>query len=567
MKRKLAVFIIVNTIYSAGLYSQSGWQMQPVFSFDKNKNIKYFDEISNAEKTIFPVMLYGFQDNTESDSLPINTSNFWAEADKWGFNIIYSQKSDNKHDIFYKYQRNFINNCNKYSKLCMLKWNAIHDVSGIFAFPDEPISSTNYVASDFHYIKSINTNKNPDVLGYLNFSIHPYLYRSKHETKTQNIFESKLKIPWHHHSTTSYTELAKFSDIISFDFYPFNHNGIISKHSVLPTNELVKASVGEFTRLLKYEFYDKAIWAVIQTLWYDPYTEAYQGNYIHDKIIRQLTFDAIINGADGISFWGHGSVRNSYSPGGIRITNEEDSIWKHTLYQTHELKELQENFDQILLEENLPDSFVSNGDIKYCFKQVINSNKYYFFAVSSSKYEMTTKIEIPDGYKLVDGTMESIGLYAMPPINGISSATIKDYRNPKAIVHVAGDGKSFYTNLEKFGTNIISMELTLQDENMSMIFDSKGNSGINDAILSFTNFPNPFPEVTTIKFELIKPSFVQLKVYNNSGSEIATLVNEFKNAGPYYYNFNGSNLAGGIYYYKIKTNELVQTNTMILIKK
>ncbi len=65
------------------------------------------------------------------------------------------------------------------------------------------------------------------------------------------------------------------------------------------------------------------------------------------------------------------------------------------------------------------------------------------------------------------------------------------------------------------------------------------------------NFPNPFNPTTTIQYAIPKAEHVTLKVYDELGKEVRTLVNENKEAGQYRVSFNGSDLASGIYYYRI----------------
>jgi len=85
------------------------------------------------------------------------------------------------------------------------------------------------------------------------------------------------------------------------------------------------------------------------------------------------------------------------------------------------------------------------------------------------------------------------------------------------------------------------------------------------------NFPNPFNPSTKIKYTipdvgtaLIK--FVQIKVYDILGSEIATLVNEEKPAGNYEVEFDGSNLSSGIYFYRLQAGAISETKKMILLR-
>ena len=85
------------------------------------------------------------------------------------------------------------------------------------------------------------------------------------------------------------------------------------------------------------------------------------------------------------------------------------------------------------------------------------------------------------------------------------------------------------------------------------------------------NYPNPFNPSTVIRYtipsvgtSLIK--FVQLKVYDVLGNEIATLVNEEKQPGVYEVEFDASILSSGTYFYKLKAAEFFETNKMILLK-
>ena len=90
------------------------------------------------------------------------------------------------------------------------------------------------------------------------------------------------------------------------------------------------------------------------------------------------------------------------------------------------------------------------------------------------------------------------------------------------------------------------------------------------------NYPNPFNPSTKIKFDIINPLsrgvgeargvWTQMKVFDITGREITTLVNESLIPGSYEITFDGSNLPGGIYFYRLEANDFVLTNKMILLK-
>jgi hypothetical protein len=80
------------------------------------------------------------------------------------------------------------------------------------------------------------------------------------------------------------------------------------------------------------------------------------------------------------------------------------------------------------------------------------------------------------------------------------------------------------------------------------------------------NYPNPFNPNTVISYQLSVEGFVSLKVYDITGKEIVNLVNKIQKAGYYTVNFNGSNLASGMYFYQIQAGDFTAVKKMILIK-
>ncbi|BDQ04476.1 MAG: hypothetical protein KatS3mg036_1133 [Ignavibacterium sp.] len=82
------------------------------------------------------------------------------------------------------------------------------------------------------------------------------------------------------------------------------------------------------------------------------------------------------------------------------------------------------------------------------------------------------------------------------------------------------------------------------------------------------NYPNPFNPVTKIRFVIPNEvrNLTTLKIYDLLGKEVATLVNEEKQAGLYEVDFDGSNLTSGVYFYQLQTGSSVQTKKMILLR-
>jgi hypothetical protein len=80
------------------------------------------------------------------------------------------------------------------------------------------------------------------------------------------------------------------------------------------------------------------------------------------------------------------------------------------------------------------------------------------------------------------------------------------------------------------------------------------------------NYPNPFNPNTTINFAVPKESTVTLSIYNVLGELVSTLISEQKKSGYYEYDFNASALAAGVYLYRIKAENFVETKKMVLMK-
>jgi hypothetical protein len=82
----------------------------------------------------------------------------------------------------------------------------------------------------------------------------------------------------------------------------------------------------------------------------------------------------------------------------------------------------------------------------------------------------------------------------------------------------------------------------------------------------YPNYPNPFNPNTQINYSIKSTGLATMKVYDLLGTEVATLVNEIKEAGSYSVNFNASNLPSGIYIYRLIADNFVDSKKLILMK-
>jgi len=86
-----------------------------------------------------------------------------------------------------------------------------------------------------------------------------------------------------------------------------------------------------------------------------------------------------------------------------------------------------------------------------------------------------------------------------------------------------------------------------------------------------SNYPNPFNPTTTIYFDLLKPAYATLEIFNVKGQLVKTVAADLFTAGRHFVNWDGLDASGasvssGIYLYKLQTDDYVNTKKMILLK-
>jgi len=81
-----------------------------------------------------------------------------------------------------------------------------------------------------------------------------------------------------------------------------------------------------------------------------------------------------------------------------------------------------------------------------------------------------------------------------------------------------------------------------------------------------SNYPNPFNPTTAISFQLPADSYVQLRVYDTAGREVARLADGWREAGSHEVSFDGSHLPSGIYFARIEASGITQMAKMVLMK-
>jgi hypothetical protein len=149
------------------------------------------------------------------------------------------------------------------------------------------------------------------------------------------------------------------------------------------------------------------------------------------------------------------------------------------------------------------------------------------------------------------------------------------YAEPHATASKRGDRILFGSNWRQQVQSDTSVDSYIID--LRNLIQVENYPSIINGFKLYQNFPNPFNPSTTIKYSI--PSvgtrhgvFVQIKVYDILGNEVATLVNEEKPAGIYEVEFSAGSsgdarkLSSGIYFYRLEVNNFNDTKKFMLLK-
>ena len=261
--------------------------------------------------------------------------------------------------------------------------------------------------------------------------------------------------------------------------------------------------------------------------------------------------------------------------------------------------------------QKLPDVFIighgtSNSPKNYSYLDTVITlnHKYYYYRLQQTdltgdaEYSDSIQVFLPnalayfegsrksDGVHLQWGTAAESNMFGFDIERGDSSSNASWTK----IGFVAGYGNTYDPHDYTFIDNAISSDIEHYDYRLKVI-SLDGSYEYGDTLrIDFTtsvkdeddqilpsslaleqNYPNPFNPVTKIKYTVpanktFTPTDVVLRIFDMLGKEVATLVNEKEAAGVYQIDFDGSNLASGIYFYRLSAGNKVLTRKMILLK-
>ena len=154
------------------------------------------------------------------------------------------------------------------------------------------------------------------------------------------------------------------------------------------------------------------------------------------------------------------------------------------------------------------------------------------------------------------------------PLTGAGGIAAIDDSVIRPIANLCDSGIVVRTNFTALNatwqTSFNSRGYTYDPQNPSRVETDPGSPPSTFALTQ--NYPNPFNPMTNVEFRIPNDGFVSLKVYDLLGREVATLVDEERQAGAYVARWNATGFASGVYFYRLQTSALVQTQKMLLMR-
>ncbi len=164
-------------------------------------------------------------------------------------------------------------------------------------------------------------------------------------------------------------------------------------------------------------------------------------------------------------------------------------------------------------------------------------------------------------YKLRDGLGGGPWIHTCSAEDSIMAATDSILQNWRTRTPTIPDMLAFEGQCADYALNKLQ-----EAYNILLPIESPDKDLLPENVVLYQNYPNPFNPRTTLSWQLAVGSPVKLTVYDLTGQEVTTLVNQQQPAGNHSVEFDAAGLASGVYIYRLQAGEYVQTRKMILLK-
>lgn len=337
-------------------------------------------------------------------------------------------------------------------------------------------------------------------------------------------------------------------------------------------------------------------WEATTTTFYSApasYTDSRLGNYINNATVT-MTLTNPLNlttyNNPQLSFWTKFDIEDNWDYGQVRVSTNNGTSWIPLAgkYTQPGVNSFQPNGQPVY-----------DGLMPHWVREEISLANY---ATNQVKFQFQLRTDgstVRDGwylddigvivYNVIPVEMQSLTAFTSGNEIMVSWTTAAELNNSGFNVEKRNDKSSGWQNLAFIngkGTTSEKTNYSYRDKNpingtniyRLKQFDFDGSTRIYGPVevdyqvtreysLS-QNYPNPFNPSTVINYSIAREGHVEIKIFNILGSEVATLVDEFKEASRHTIelNIDDMNIGSGVYFYSIKSGSFTQTRKMIVMK-
>jgi hypothetical protein len=235
----------------------------------------------------------------------------------------------------------------------------------------------------------------------------------------------------------------------------------------------------------------------------------------------------------------------------------------------------------------ISDAFLYNGS-SYISDDTIRNMVGYWLKFTDASTEnllgfprFDDTVDVTSGWNLIGTLTEPIpvnDILSDPP--GMETSDFFGYDESYMQVDTLEPGKGYWVKVDQDGKLILSWSLNgILSQNRIKITERTEMPPMPPADLAndnrklipgefylSQNYPNPFNPITVFRYQLPIGTKVTLKVYNLLSQEIKTLVDDWQDAGYKTVEWDASNFASGVYFYRINAGSFIQTKKLILMR-
>jgi hypothetical protein len=196
-------------------------------------------------------------------------------------------------------------------------------------------------------------------------------------------------------------------------------------------------------------------------------------------------------------------------------------------------------------------------------------------------YRFRDTIDLVAGWNLIGSISQVIGVSSIiSEPGGMVASQFFGYSNGYQNTDSIYPGKGYWVKVNQTGKFILAVSGVAQSSKAIRIEcisefpppspdGMMGESDMGSLPTEFSlnqNYPNPFNPVTTIYFQIPAPSFVLLKIYDQLGQEVASIINGPRLAGKYEVQWDATNHPSGVYFCRLQTELRSEIKKLVLIR-